>query len=301
MAASQLATTAQMEEMLVKYSCWVFDCDGTLWKGNELIPGVKEALQLLRDKGKQVLFVTNNSMKSRASFKTKFDDLGLAVAQEEIYSSSYSAAAYLKSVGFTKKAYVLGERGIAEELAAAGIPSLGGPDHNGRRVDWTPIDVDPEIGAVVCGVDPGLSYYKVAYASLCLQNNPGCLFIATNTDACGHFIATQEWPGAGATVAAVKAVTGREPIVTGKPAPFMMEDVCCTHATTPATMLMVGDRLDTDIAWGHNTGMGTLLVLTGVVTAADLASARARPGFQEPDYLMASFGDLLALQGAAAR
>ncbi|KIZ03128.1 4-nitrophenyl phosphatase [Monoraphidium neglectum] len=100
----EFATTDDMEGMLARYDCWVFDCDGTLWKGNQVISGVREALQMLRDQGKQVLFVTNNSMKSRKSFKKKFDDLNLPVALEEIYSSSYSAAAYLQSVGFSKKA-----------------------------------------------------------------------------------------------------------------------------------------------------------------------------------------------------
>ena len=124
------------------------------------------------------------------------------------------------------QAFVVGERGIMEELDCVGIASCGGPDDNGKALDGKALDIDPEvrcrpgsvgpgarcpssigvelqsagappanqpqIGAVVCGVDPGLSYFKVAYASLCLRNNPGCLFVATNTDSRGHFIATQE-------------------------------------------------------------------------------------------------------------
>ncbi|GBF99032.1 phosphoglycolate phosphatase [Raphidocelis subcapitata] len=293
------ASPNDMMEMLRRYDTWVFDCDGTLWRGQALIEGVADALQLLRDLGKKVLFVTNNSTKSRKAFKVKFDQLQLPVDQAEIYSSSHSAAAYLQSIGFKKKAYVCGERGIMEELAAAGIAAVGGPDDNDRRLEGRPVEIDPEIGAVVCGADPGLSYFKVTYASLCLRHNPGCLFIATNTDSRGHFIEKQEWPGAGATVAAVQAVVGMEPIVTGKPSPFMLRDVCAAHATTPDRMIMVGDRLDTDIAWGHATGMATLLVLTGITGRDDLAAEWGRPGFQRPDYVMASFGDLMGISAAA--
>ena len=304
------ASQEDMRAMLAAYDAWVFDCDGTLWKGSELIAGCKEALQLLRDAGKRVIFVTNNSTKSRAAFKKKFDELGLHATPDEVFSSSFSAAAYLKSRGFSKKAYVVGERGIMDELALAGIEALGGPDDNGKQLNGKPVDVDPEIGAVVCGVDPGLSYYKIAYASVALLADPDCLFVATNTDSRGHFHHAQEWPGAGATVGAVRAVVEREPIVTGKPAPFLLEHVMRTHqGTTPARMIMVGDRLDTDIAFGRDNGMGTLLVLTGVVTEEAYAAAAAAAaaagdasssdggssgsGFQRPDYVLRSFGDLL--------
>jgi ribonucleotide monophosphatase NagD (HAD superfamily) len=160
--------------------------------------------------------------------------------------------------------YVVGERGIMDELAAVGITSFGGPDDNGKTVSFSQeMQQDPAVAAVVCGVDPGLSYFKervmhaagvllrlstlragcrgsvcssaapakgtpssitqpkppllpaclpgltcsclqIQYASLCLLNNPGCLFIATNADARGHFTANQEWAGAGATVGAIK-------------------------------------------------------------------------------------------------
>lgn len=124
-----------------------------------------------------------------------------------------------------------------DELSSVGITSFGGPDDNGKVASFDQeTQQDPTVGAVVCGVDPGLSYYKVRaplftdqatreysmcccanrcrmlrvycsqiqYASLCLLNNPGCLFIATNADARGHFTPNQEWAGAGATVGAIK-------------------------------------------------------------------------------------------------
>lgn len=282
-----------MVQMVQEYDCWVFDCDGTLWKGNELIEGVLEVLTLLRALGKQVLFMTNNSMKSRQAYLGKFVQLGVPATVEEIYCSSYSAAAYLDSIGFdrSKKAYVVGERGIMDELAAVGITSFGGPDDNGKAANFSQeMQHDAAVGAVVCGVDPGLTYYKVQYASLCLLNNPGCLFIATNADARGHFTPNQEWAGAGATVGAIKAVVEREPVVTGKPSPFLLSDIIAKHNCVPHKMIMVGDRLDTDILWGRNTGMSTLLVMTGVTDDSTLSSSNIRPHF-----VLDSFGDLRAV------
>lgn len=91
------------------------------------------------------------------------------LVQEEIYCSSYSAAAYLDSIGFdkSKKAYVVGERGIMDELSEVGITSFGGPDDNGKVASFAQdLQHDPAVGAVVCGVDPGLSYYKVSQTTI---------------------------------------------------------------------------------------------------------------------------------------
>uniref|UniRef100_A0A383VYD3 Phosphoglycolate phosphatase n=2 Tax=Tetradesmus obliquus TaxID=3088 RepID=A0A383VYD3_TETOB len=281
-------STEDMLQLLQDYDCWVFDLDGTIWRGNEVIEGVLEALELLRKLGKKVLFMTNNSMKSRGSYLDK-------CLQDDIYCSSYSAAAYLDSIGFdrSKKAYVVGERGIMQELAAVGIESFGGPDDNEKRASFSSEMLhDTQVGAVVCGVDPNLSYYKVQYASMCLLLNPGCLFIATNTDARGHFTPNLEWAGAGATVGAIKGVVERDPIVTGKPSPFLMQDIAAKHNVQPAKSIMVGDRLDTDILWGLNTGMATLLVMTGVTDEQLLVAQRGSSNGVKPHFVMDSFGDL---------
>eukprot|EP00878_Enallax_costatus_P003473 GHUV01003686.1.p1 GENE.GHUV01003686.1~~GHUV01003686.1.p1 ORF type:complete len:326 (+),score=73.40 GHUV01003686.1:386-1363(+) len=284
--------------MLQDYDCWVFDLDGTIWRGNELIDGAVEVLQLLRRLGKKVLYMTNNSMKSRSSYLGKFEQLGVPAHVDDIYCSSYSAAAYLNSVGFDrgKKAYVVGEQGIIDELAAVGIAAFGGPHDNDKRCSFSQEMIhDPQVGAVVCGVDPGLSYYKIQYASMCLLQNPGCVFIATNADSRGHFTPNQEWAGAGATVGAIKAVVEREPVITGKPSPFLMSDITANHGVTPSRSIMVGDRLDTDIAWGLNTGMATLLVLTGVTDAKILAANQQSSNgglLVKPHYVLDSLGDL---------
>ncbi|RZC94395.1 hypothetical protein C5167_026128 [Papaver somniferum] len=207
---------------------FLFDCDGVIWKGDKLIEGVTETLEMLRSKGKKLVFVTNNSSKSRKQYAKKFRSLGVPVNEEEIFSSSFAAAMYLKVNKFPqdKKIYVIGQEGILEELELAGFQSLGGPEDGKKSVEPKSnchFEYDKNVGAVVVGIDHYINYYKLHYATLCIRENPGCLFIATNRDATGPMSDSQEWPGAGCMVGAVCGSTQKEPIVVGKPATFMMD------------------------------------------------------------------------------
>jgi phosphoglycolate phosphatase len=114
---------------------FIFDCDGVIWRGDSLIEDVPETLDMLRTMGKKLIFVTNNSTKSRKGYQSKFTKLGLKVSPEEIYSSSFAAAAYLESTKFPKdkKVYVVGEVGVQEELDLVGIKHFGGPS-DGTKV-----------------------------------------------------------------------------------------------------------------------------------------------------------------------
>lgn len=121
--------------VLLQVEAFIFDCDGVIWRGETLIEGVPETLDMLRSMGKKLIFVTNNSTKSRKGYQSKFTKLGLTVAPEEIYSSSFAAAAYLGSTKFPKdkKVYVVGEVGVQEELDLLNIKHLGGPE-DGTKV-----------------------------------------------------------------------------------------------------------------------------------------------------------------------
>jgi phosphoglycolate phosphatase len=112
---------------------FIFDCDGVLWKGDTLIEGVPETIEMLRRMGKKIIFVTNNSTKSRKAYQSKFSSMGLKAQLEEIYSSSFAAAAYLDAnkLPKDKKVYVVGEAGIPDELELLGYTALGGPQHAG--------------------------------------------------------------------------------------------------------------------------------------------------------------------------
>ncbi|GFR42429.1 hypothetical protein Agub_g3334 [Astrephomene gubernaculifera] len=280
------------------YDAWVFDLDGTIWKGSTLIPGAKEFIELLRSYQKKIFFVTNNATKSRAANAAKLTSLGIPASPGEVYTSSFAAAAYLRTISFHKKAYVVGEEGLVEELSAAGISCVGGPEHRGKEIDWQDkephVEVDPEVGAVVVGLDRFINYYKLQYATQCLLSNDSCMFVACNTDARGHFSSTQEFAGAGTMVAAIIGCSEREPLLLGKPASFMLDHLCATHQIARDKCIVIGDRLDTDILWGIQNGAGTCCVLSGVTSESQLLSSDNKV---HPSLYMDSIGDFLSVKG----
>jgi phosphoglycolate phosphatase len=276
-APQHKATTEDLNDLVEGVDAFIFDCDGVIWRGDSVIDGVPEVLDMLRAKGKKLIFVTNNSTKSRAGYLKKFTSLGLKVSAEEIYSSSYAAAAYLESIKFPqdKKVYVVGEVGIMEELEMKHINAIGGPADAGKTIDLVPgfkLEQDRDVGAVVVGFDRHINYHKIQYATLCIRENPGCLFIATNPDAVTHLTDAQEWAGNGSMVGAIKGSTKREPTVVGKPAEFMLANIADTFGLRRDQMCMVGDRLDTDILFGQHGGLRTVLTLSGVTTKEELMS-----------------------------
>lgn len=220
----------------------------------------------------------------------QFDEL---LCCSEILSSSFAAAAYLTQHPLQPDqiAYVIGQQGICDELSLAGIPFIGGPSDNDKVVDLSADGIlkhDPSVGAVVVGFDPHISYYKIQYAQLCIAENPGCLFIATNLDATAHLTHAQEWAEAGAMVGAIKGCTGVEPILVGKPAPLLLDHIATVCGSQRARMCMVGDRLDTDMLFGQRNGLQTVLTLSGVTTHAALHS---EGNSVMPDYYVDSIRD----------
>ncbi|PSC71367.1 phosphoglycolate phosphatase [Micractinium conductrix] len=298
----QRATLDAKRAILDKVDCFIFDCDGVIWRGDSVIDGVPETLDMLREMGKQLVFVTNNSTKSRAGYLNKFTGLGLQVKAEEIYSSSYAAAAYLESINFPhdKKVYVVGEVGIQEELDLKGINHIGGPADAGKKVELTPgmfLEHDHDVAAVVVGFDRNINYYKIQMATLCIRENPGCMFIATNLDAVTHLTDAQEWAGNGSMVGAIRGSTKREPTVVGKPAEFMLANIADKFNLKREQICMVGDRLDTDVLFGKNGGLTTMLVLSGVTTEEQLLSPE---NSIHPDAYMDSLAALLEVKQPVA-
>ncbi|KHN14412.1 Phosphoglycolate phosphatase, partial [Glycine soja] len=262
---------------------------GVIWKGDELIDGVPQTLEMLRAKGKKLVFVTNNSLKSRSQYAEKFRSLGISVSQDEIFSSSFAAAMYLKvnnfpSQCFFYRVYVIGGEGILEELRLAGIAAFGGPGDANKTINLKQncfVEYDKSVGAVVVGIDPNINYYKLQYGTLCIRENPGCLFIATNR--------------AGCMVAAICGSTQKEPVVAGKPSTFMMEFLLKKFNVSCSKMCTVGDRLDTDVLFGQNAGCKTLLVLSGCTTQSALQDPSNNI---QPDYYTSKISDMLDLSGA---
>ena len=255
-------------------------------------------------KGKQTIFVTNNSTQSRAQYHAKLTRLHLPSSPTDVFSSSYSAAVYISLILRPQppknKVFILGESGIETELREAGIPFCGGTDASLLRDTHNPEDfkkiasgevLDPEVGVVLCGLDFHLNYLKLslAYHYIVKQN---ATFLATNSDStfpnAGSF-----FPGAGAcTAPLIEMLGGRKPISLGKPDPAMMQAVEGKLKFDKKRACMVGDRLDTDIKFGVESGLGgTLAVLTGVTRGKE--EWEMEGGDVRPAYWVDKLGDLV--------
>ena len=259
---------------------YVFDLDGVLYLGDTPIAYAAEAINRLRDAGKHIYFLTNNSGKTRADYKQKLADVnGLDIPESTIFTSAYATALYLKQRGAAgRSVFVIGEPGLAAELQmSGGLVPVTQPD----SVDFHDIDY------VVVGIDRQFTYDKLRFAHAAITRGHA-QFVATNRDATFP-METGEIPGGGSLVAALATATGREPVTIGKPQTHAYEAILEAAKTTAADSVMVGDRLDTDIAVGRSAGAATVLVLTGV-TSPD--QAHSAPPEWRPDRII---GDLREL------
>lgn len=241
--------------------------------------------------GKRVFFVTNNSTQSRASFLKKLQNFGIEATLDEIFSSAFATAAYLKQIlqfPADKKVYIVGMSGIRDELNAENIRTCGVDEDNDAVFGNDPIPDDPEVGAVVIGLDTRVNYVKYAKAYTYLRMDPSRHFILTNGDTTfpTHGILV---PGAGSIAAPVITALKRNPdVVLGKPAQNMLQAIFAQYNLDPSKTCMIGDRLDTDIDFGNKGGIETLCVLTGVTTREELLSPENKI---QPTYYAQSFAD----------
>ncbi|KAK7469224.1 hypothetical protein VKT23_003713 [Stygiomarasmius scandens] len=292
----RMSSPEDYTKLIDKYDTWMFDCDGVLWHGDRLIEGALGVLKLLRDHKKNILFVTNNATKSRKSYKGKFDQLGVEANVDEIYGSAYAAAVYISSVmklPKDKKVYVIGMKGLEEELRNEGVAYIGGTDPADQTLEPFSLEnftLDPDVAAVVCGLDTAINYTKLSKAFQYLTRNPGCQFLVTNEDSTypsSHGLL----PGAGAISAPLRYALGKDPISIGKPAKTMLDCIQAKVHFDPKRTIMVGDRLNTDILFGQAGGVSTLLVMTGITTESDITGPNASP--IKPDYITSSIADIL--------
>ncbi|WPG98063.1 Haloacid dehalogenase-like hydrolase [Acrodontium crateriforme] len=291
---------ASIEAFIDKFDVFLFDCDGVLWSGDHLFPKIPETIDMLRKKGKQLVFVTNNSTKSRGDYKKKFDGMGIQCSEDEVFGSSYSASIYISRIlklhAPKNKVYVLGESGVEQELDSENVPHIGGTDPSLRR-DMEPEDfktiasgeaLDPDVAVVLTGLDYHPSYLKYALGMAYLRN--GAKFLATNIDSSLPSAGTL-FPGAGATSAPLIKASGQEPLALGKPSQAMMDAIEGKFQFDRKKACMVGDRLNTDIQFGIEGGLGgTLAVLTGVSQKEEFLAEGAKV---VPSAYVDSLSDLL--------
>uniref|UniRef100_A0A8C1ZD91 Pyridoxal (pyridoxine, vitamin B6) phosphatase n=1 Tax=Cyprinus carpio TaxID=7962 RepID=A0A8C1ZD91_CYPCA len=288
---------AQIRDLLDSKHDVLFDCDGVIWNGETAVTGAPEVVSLLKQRGKRVFFVTNNCTRPRENYVQKFSRLGFTdVAEEEIFSSAYCSAAYLRDVARLQgKVYVIGCGGVMRELRDAGVPVAEEEDAEpGASIYTCPLD--PDVKAVLVGYDENFTFMKLAKAC-CYLRSPECLFLATDPDPWHPLTGGRVTPGSGSLTAALETASSRKATVIGKPSRFMFECISSQFGLDPARSLMIGDRLETDVLFGSNCGLTTVLTLTGVSTLQEALACRDSQEPQQkhcaPDYVMESVADFL--------
>jgi glycerol-1-phosphatase len=258
----------------------VFDLDGVVYLGDEVIRAAPAALDQVRGLGVAVVFVTNNSYRPPDLVVEKLHRLGVGAAPEEVLTSAQALVRMLDGpAGLDgRKVMVVGGPGLRQALEAAGARLVDGSA-------WR----DTEVVAV--GFDPDLTYCRVRDATLAIR--AGARFVGSNPDTT---LPSPEglWPGAGATLALLRASTGVRPEVAGKPERALLD--AAAAAIGPGPYLMVGDRADTDLDGAHRLGWSTALVLSGVTRLADLPDLATAP-----DHVLRDVGGLLDPPGPALR
>ncbi len=253
--------------LLELFDALLLDLDGVVYIGPHAVPHASQALAQARTCGTGIAFVTNNASRTPDLVAQHLRELGIQASAEDVVNSSQAAAhVILQQVG-----------------PGATVLAIGGPGVRSALIDrgLVPVEsAEPTPQAVMMGYGPDVCWRDLAEAAYAVH--AGALFVATNPDTSfptPRGIA----PGNGTLVAAVASATGRQPVVAGKPfAPLVQESIERVGATSP---LMVGDRLDTDIEAAYNTGIESLLVMTGVTTIGDLCKApvHQRPTYVSPD------------------
>jgi len=244
------------------YDAYIFDQDGTIYLGEQLLPGAVETIASLRAAGKRTIFLSNNPTKTRNQYATKLSKMGIPTPVEDIVNSSYVLVQWLLRFTPDAKLFVVGEAPLKNELLAAGFTLSEKPG---------------EINIVVASFDRTFDYRKlqIAYDAI----NTGARLVATNPD---RYCPTPNGgePDCAAMIAAIEACTGVkcDPIV-GKPSPIMVEMIMNLLNLPPEKCIMVGDRLETDIKMGLDSGMATCLVLTGDATREKLAVSGLKPTY----------------------
>lgn len=234
------------------YGLYIFDLDGTLYRGEEIIPHAVETVAELRSRGAQIRFLTNNSTQTRRFYFEKLSRMGFAPEIREVYSSALGAGAYLKGQG-VDHALVVGEEGLFQTLREAGIePSKRASARN---------------QAVLVGLCRTFRYSMIDQSLQ--QLRMGARFVATNTDRTFPLEKGRVIPGAGAMVASIERASGVSPFVVGKPNPFLVELILGEAGAPPSECLVVGDRPETDLDSGKAAGCDGFLVLTGATEAPD--------------------------------
>ena len=246
---------------------FICDMDGVIYLGNQLLPGVAEFVNWLNENDKRFLFLTNSSERSPKELRQKLQRMGLDIDEEHFYTSALATAAFLKKQAPGCTAFVIGAPGLLNALYDVGV---------------TMNDVDPDY--VIVGETASYNYEVITKAVRLVLN--GARLIATNSDLTGPTefgIA----PACRSLVAPIELATGKKAYFMGKPNPLMMRTGLHLLGVHSEEAAMVGDRMDTDVIAGMESGLATVLVLSGCTSRTDVNDYPYRP-----TYILNGVGDI---------
>lgn len=264
--------------MLDNVKAIISDMDGVLWRGNQPLPGLDTLFSFLQSANMPFILATNNSRKTPDDYVYKLSKLGIVGVQpHHVVTSGTATASYLRKMyPAGTKLYVVGGDGFKQILVHSGF-----------------VLVEDDAEVVVCGIDFDLTYAKMRTATLNIR--AGAPFVGTNPDT--SFPSPEGLvPGTGSLLALIATASDVSPTIIGKPERGMFDSALETLGTLPEETLMIGDRINTDIAGAKAIGIQTALVMTGVETEDSLQASDVKP-----DRVFAGLPELVAaLQSAQA-
>jgi 4-nitrophenyl phosphatase len=285
----------------------IFDMDGVLYRGSQVMPYAKESLDRLRRTGWDVFFATNNSTATRLDYLRRLTTLGLGGDLDHIVTSGYATAHYLeRRVPKPRDVLVIGADGLRQEIRAVGIAvrdaedlpgihpppeaAADGVDPGAMRRYLVGLKLPPPPDTVVVGLDLHLTYAKIAEAQRAIL--AGADFVCSNRDR-AYPVEGRLLPGAGTIVAAIEVATGAKALCIGKPEPFLFEEAI-RRAGKPVgdRVVVVGDSTDYDIVAAHRVGAVGVLITTGLTEKDALETAS---GDAVPDRVIHSLEELFDL------
>ena len=268
----------------------IFDLDGVIYRGRQPVPGAAALVGALRAAGVMVRFATNNSMATRDMYVPRLVEMGIAVQADEIVTSTSATIDHLRShLPEVQRVLAVGADGMLDELRGAGFEATAAGDAVDGAYDGGPLDAAYD--ALIAGLDPAFDFRRLAAATTAIR--AGARFIATNADL-RYPTPTGFLPGAGSIIAALRAASGAEPLIIGKPEPGIFTAILELAGVAAEEAVAIGDNPDADMVAAHRAGLRSILVLTGV---ADAALAATLEGERRPDHVARNPAEVATLLG----
>jgi 4-nitrophenyl phosphatase len=255
-----------MNHEMNQISNLIMDMDGVLWHGEKPVPGLASFFKMIRRRQIDYILATNNATKTPEQYANKLDRFGVEVPADRILTSAEATAGYLrKTYPAGRSAYVIGEMGLHKAMESQGYRIL-----DEEIDDLASIRAD----VVVVGMSRHVCYRHLAIANHLINN--GATFIGTNPDVTFPS-EIGRMPGAGSILAFLETASGISPKVIGKPNSTMFLEAIQRLAGSIGNTVMVGDRMNTDIAGAHSVGLRTVLLMSGIATREDLKNSKIEP------------------------